>query len=221
MKLEPFRENITWITKRNQLPYPKVQVKLSQKRLRKHYHFQFVEPFKQDSIEFNLFFVKVNPAINRESKRKLVACWIRLLLKNYYKIEEFSLIRDYKKYSVVANPDINISICISYTSDYCTISFLKMKERIHHTHDVEVVRKGYIHLKGRFSKDENQYVSGAQEELRFFEVWTKKEALVKLLNTPLDRMLRTNVLDSKTKLSSHTIHLKGTEYSICFAYHDN
>lgn len=67
--------------------------------------------------------------------------------------------------------------------------------------DVEQNKKANFNVARRcFTKAELQYVLSGKEksQQRFFEVWTKKEAYVKLLGTGIQDFLKFNVVGNKT-----------------------
>ena len=67
--------------------------------------------------------------------------------------------------------------------------------------DVEQNKKANFNVARRcFTKTELQYVLSGKEksQQRFFEVWTKKEAYVKLLGTGTQDFLKFNVVGNKT-----------------------
>ncbi len=67
--------------------------------------------------------------------------------------------------------------------------------------DVEQNKKANFNVARRcFTKAELQYVLSRKEksQQRFFEVWTKKEAYVKLLGTGIQDFLKFNVVGNKT-----------------------
>ena len=67
--------------------------------------------------------------------------------------------------------------------------------------DVEQTKKANFNVARRcFTKAELQYVLSRKEksQQRFFEVWTKKEAYVKLLGTGIQDFLKFNVVGNKT-----------------------
>lgn len=62
--------------------------------------------------------------------------------------------------------------------------------------DIERIKKADMRILSRFLKEEADYISEADSDRRFFEIWTKKEAYLKFKGTGISGGLNSvNVLD--------------------------
>ena len=183
----------------------------------------FIEPitlqFDLDDQKygFDLFIFQSQKNLSHIAKRKFVISKLRQLIKEYYVISSFKIIREHSKYLINCQEEENISVCVSYSAKFISISFLKSSHKIIHAHDIEVVRDGFYGVMKRFKINEIDYISAKDTQERFFEIWTKKEALAKLYHSSIEHMLKYDSLNTNTPIVSKKINVMDNLLIVSFA----
>lgn len=104
---------------------------------------------------------------------------LRYLICDRLKINNYDLVFSKNKYGkpFLIN-DLNFKYSISYTSNALVIAISNHEIGI----DIEENREVNIDLAKRFfHRNEYNYISEKDSQLRFFEIWTKKEAYIKFI----------------------------------------
>lgn len=170
-----------------------------------------------NSLSFEMFIMEAENTLSQSAKRQIVASNIKQILKQHYTIRNFEIIREHSKYLIHCQDEENISVCVSYSANFISISFLKSAHEIFHTHDIEVVKDGFMGIMKRFNKNEFEYISAKDTKERFFEVWTKKEALAKLYHSSIEHMLKHDSLNTNTPIVTKKINVFDNILIVSFA----
>ena len=78
-------------------------------------------------------------------------------------------------------PGTDIHFNISHSGDYKVLAIAETPVGV----DIEKVRKADLRVANRFAQTEKDYVLEKDNNYRFFEIWTKKEAYLKYKGTGL------------------------------------
>ena len=104
----------------------------------------------------------------------------------------------------------NLFFSISHTDGLTVIALGDCEVGI----DAEKVRKADLRITRRFLKSEADYITAADSEKRFFEVWTKKEAFLKYKGTGIAGGLKSvNVFECNPKIK--TLYFEDYIISVC------
>lgn len=167
--------------------------------------------------------------ISKERKRKIInyqsyidfklglysELLIRLYICSTFNIKNDKINIQVDKYGKPFISNIpNIHFNISHTNNVLVVAFSKSNIGI----DVEKINSFNFKIAERFFTvpERNYIINNSNQNLAFYEIWTKKEAYIKFTGLGLSKRLNSfNVLDAKLKNKLYTINKNNYLVSIC------